>query len=790
MFEAMSIEVSASWWWFLGISSILGLVFLKFSYHQLRHWTWANYLGFISKFLALLILGFILLEPVSIKKEAIPGVNQLAVVIDNSQTMTVTDPASGESPQSKIQSWLDSEGNEWFARISNEFKTRIYAADSRLKPVNDPDNLAFSGTGSDLNKAINKLRDTYRNKPLAGIVLFSDGLPTDSGELLAGDKELPPIFVVPLGTEKEQKDIRLGTVRIRQSAFEDAPVETDIEASAVGLRGKKVQCTITRTDGKEVFSEVMDLPTAEENVIFRASWKPENKGLGFYKINLQLIKTAINPLDDLGEEMTELNNSQWIWVDHGQNAKRVLYVAGRPNWEFKFLNRAISEDPLIDLIGLIRIAKREPKFQFKGRSGETSNPLFRGFDKQDEETEKYDQPVLKRINVRDSRELSSGFPRNEEELFEYDAIILDDLESDFFSRNQLLLLREFVNRRGGGLMMLGGMESMSEGDYQSTPLKDVLPIYLENVGDKAIGDNIRMSLTDEGWLEPWARIRATESQESLRRQELKPYQAANVPGRQKPGASVISYMEDDYGNKLPAFVTQRYGKGKSAALMVTDFWRPGLQSPDAMKDVKKSWRQILRWLTSDVPQRMELALEPGMTGDHAVKASVKVLNDKFFEEENPSARLTVTPIHRSDELEKSGADNWQFELLPSIDRNAALETQFSARETGAYRVKAFVNDSDDIPVGSIETGWTSNPLLEEFRALNPNTAWMESITRESGGAIVPLDDIDSIETRLKQLDLPETVTRTVPLWHEPWLMGLAILLLLLEWGTRRYRGLA
>src|SRR4030095_13529441 len=117
------------------------------------------------------------------------------------------------------------------------------------------------------------------------------------------------------------------------------------------------------------------------------------------------------------------------------------YVAGRPNWEFKFLNRALAEDDQIQLIGLIRIARREPKFEFRGREGESSNPLFRGFGNQSkEEIEQYDQPVLIRLETEDQFELRDGFPKTPEELFRYKAVIIDDLESEFFSSVQMTLL--------------------------------------------------------------------------------------------------------------------------------------------------------------------------------------------------------------------------------------------------------------------------------------------------------------------------------------------------------------
>ena len=68
----------------------------------------------------------------------------------------------------------------------------------------------------------------------------------------------------------------------------------------------------------------------------------------------------------------------------------------------------------VELIGLIRIAKREKgfgQFEFRSRPGESSNPLFRGFDRTTEDTEGYQEPVLIRLNTKDATELAGGFPR-------------------------------------------------------------------------------------------------------------------------------------------------------------------------------------------------------------------------------------------------------------------------------------------------------------------------------------------------------------------------------------------
>ena len=98
----------------------------------------------------------------------------------------------------------------------------------------------------------------------------------------------------------------------------------------------------------------------------------------------------------------------------------------------------------MQLSALLRMAPREPKFTFRGRDGESANPLFRGFRGADD-AEGYDQPVVVRVNTRDAAELRDGFPKTAEELFAYHALIFDDVESAFFAAEALPLVERFVS---------------------------------------------------------------------------------------------------------------------------------------------------------------------------------------------------------------------------------------------------------------------------------------------------------------------------------------------------------
>ena len=159
----------------------------------------------------------------------------------------------------------------------------------------------------------------------------------------------------------------------------------------------------------------------------------------------------------------------------------MLYVSGRPNWEFKFLRRALEGDDQIELAGLVRIARRTAEIRLS-QSSEPGRraPLFDGFDHPDAETaERADEPVLIGLGKQlDGVERAARFPKTADELYRYHAIVLDDIEAGFFTADQLTLLRNFVSQRGGGLLMLGGPDSFASGKYDRTPVGELLPVYL------------------------------------------------------------------------------------------------------------------------------------------------------------------------------------------------------------------------------------------------------------------------------------------------------------------------
>ncbi len=769
----------------------------------------------LLKLTGVLVLALCLLEPLQVNERARPGENLFALIADNSQSLQIKDAGESGSRGEILRRQLTADPAPWLAALEENFRVRRYLFDSRLQNVSDFSELNFTGRSSSLENALQTAVEHWRGQPVAGALLFTDGNATDlAGELPALDG-CPPIYPVVLGKEAGLQDISIGKVTTSQTAFEDAPVTVQAQVNAHGFAGSEIIARLTDvavgatgdvtnpaatglqvSNRSQVVSTLMQKAGGDDaDLNFRFQIQPDQPGLHFYELETRT-REELSATGDSTHEATLVNNRQMIVVDRGQEPFRVLYVGGRPNWEYKFLNRAIQDDPQVQMVSLIRVARREPKFEFKGRPGESSNPLFRGFGHQDDETARYDQPVLIRLNTKDKFELRGGFPKTAEELFRYHAVILDHVEAEFFTHDQMALLQRFVSERGGGFMMLGGAESFREGNYADTPIASLLPVYLNQRMDVSLPAPWRLTLTREGWLQPWTRLRATEAEEKERLESMPPFQVLNpVPGI-KPGANVLATVLDDQGHNLPALVVQRFGLGQSAAVTIGDLWRWGLRDETMQKDLAKSWRQLLRWLVSDVPTRVSITPRPAVGGNPAEEQlTIKVYDDEFKPLDNAAVKLRIRPVQRVSARSEATSTNSSDQDSLEIPAEAATTgpgtytATYIPRATGAYAVDAEVSRADGQFVGRAATGWTSDPATEEFQSLKPNRALLETLARRTGGEIVAMKDLDKFVRQLPARHAPVTETWNDPLWHKPAVLLFVLGCFLADWGIRRWKGL-
>ena len=732
------------------------------------------------KLLGIAALLACLLEPMWSREKAKPGANVFAIVADNSRSLTLTEPDAKLSRGAEMRESLAGERSTWRRSLAENFEVRNYLADSRLRPTDAFAEMNFDGRTSALGEALRQVASRHHGQPLAGIVLMTDGNAGDLANVNAMDG-LPPVYPVIFGSDNVGRDLAITNTAVTLTSFDDAPVDVQADVAVSGFANEEIvgrlfSITPEAAAAKPAAEEILKVPRDATKVVFHFRLKPEKAGVASYRLSVGA-KNAGAP------EMTMANNETVVTVDRGGGPYRVLYLAGRPNWEYKFLRRALDGEEQTQLVALIRIAKREPKFEFRGRAGESSNPLFRGFGNQSkEEIERYDQPVMVRLGTEDDKELAGGFPKSAEELFRYRAIIVDKVEAEFFTAAQMSLLQRFVSERGGGFLMLGGADSFADGNFAHTAIGEMLPVYLEGRTLQEPGE-LRLSLTREGWLAPWARLRTTEQDERKRLAELPAFGILNHTGTAKPAATVIATVNDGK-RELPALVTQRFGRGRTAALLLGDLWHGGLGDEERQKDLGRAWRQMVRWLVADVPGAIEIHAEP-QADSQGVRIEVKARDAKFEPIEN--ARVTVKVI-------RAGAKGADSELTipaePSPKDAGVYLANYVPRESGGYRVEATVLNESGASAGTAQTGWSTNFDADEFRLLAPNRALMEALARKTGGEVITADRLEKFARDLPKRHAPVTETIIEPLWHTPWMFVFALGCFLGEWGLRRRSGLA
>jgi uncharacterized membrane protein len=773
----------------------------------------------LLKALAVAALALCLLNPLSITQHARPGANLFALIADNSQSLQIKDSDAPLSRGESLRQDLTADPRNWQSALEENFQARRYTFDARLQDSRDFKDLNFEGHASALGNALRAALEHWHGQPVAGVLLFTDGNATDMKSGLPSLAGCPPVYPVLIGRATGLHDVGVDKVATSQTAFEDAPVTIQAQVGAIGFAGAEITARLTEVATGTTSTNESDQTglrvSAASNLVatltqrapadggelnFRFQIQPDKPGIHFYQLEARDAQELKTPAE-ASREATLLNNQRMLAVDRGQEPFRVLCVSGRPNWEFKFLNRAIQEDPQVQMVSLIRVARREPKFEFKGRAGESSNPLFRGFEKTNEDTVRYDQPVIIRLNTKDEFELRGGFPKTAEELFRYHAVILDHVEAEFFSHEQLLLLRRFVSERGGGFLMLGGSESFHEGGYAGTEIATMLPVYLDRRIEAKWPASLKLTLTREGWLQPWTRLRGTESDEQKRLEAMPHFEIINPVSQIKPGASVLATVSDPDGHSYPALVVQRYGFGNAAALTLADLWRWGLQDETMQEDLAKAWRQLVRWLVSDVPSRVSVQVEAA-DNPSEVRLLVKARDEEFKPMDNATVKLTVRAVQLLPQSSPgvspapaglssllSATNSLELSADPAPNDPGAYEATYIARQAGAYCVDALVNRADGQYVGRAAAGWSLDPAADEFRSLKPNRQLMEALAKRTGGEVVEFDALPEFVRKLPLRHAPITETSSQPAWHTPAVFLLVLGCFTAEWAIRRRKGL-
>ena len=202
---------------------------------------------------------------------------------------------------------------------------------------------------------------------------------------------------------------------------------------------------------------------------------------------------------------------------------------------------------------------------------------------------------------------------------------------------------------------------------------------------------------------------------------------------------------------------------------------------DDRDDPAQAWRQITHWLVNEVPRRAELRIDSSKDPSQPVKIVATARDQSYLPLDNATIELEIAPLAGEPFTIPAEADD----SLPGV-----YSAAYWSRDPGGYRVTAKMNAADGSEIGEAVSGWTVQAGAAEFNDLRLNRSLLERIAKETGGEVIRDDRLEQFAAELPNRKVPVTETWVYPIWHRPWVMGLAMLCLCLEWGLRRWKGLA
>ncbi|MBL4581178.1 MAG: hypothetical protein JKY29_05110 [Gammaproteobacteria bacterium] len=710
------------------------------------------FIGLRSSVLVLLL--FCLLRPVVTTLQVSPQETYLAVLIDDSQSMAIADLPDGQTRQAAVEEQLYKNG--LLDELSESFQIRTFRFDKETQRIAGVEELSEEGTASSIDQALSYVDDQLNGLPLGGIILVSDGADNSNDDPLAtaqdfGARQIP-IFTLGVGREDIPQDIGIVDVSAAKTVLEGSVFIVQVAINHQGYEGQEVELSIM--DGEtQVVSDVVTLGAEGVTRRFELEVTPERPDLIVYDLNVEL----------QAGEIIDRNNSYSFLVDNTEkDALDILYLEGHPRNEYKFIRRAVSGDNSLRLATYLQTGP-----------------------------EKY-----YRQGIESATELSSGFPESREELFQYEALILGDIDFDFFNAEQLQMIEDFVAERGGGLLMSG----MVDEEFVGSPIADILPVTLVEEGflpshlrggirrgDHPTGELFYPRLTRNGEFSPLLRLSADDSENQALWRALPELQGTYVTGRIKPGAQVLlEHPLLQYQNQaLPLLASQRYGSGRSMSLTTASTWRWQMMLPAADDSHEILWRQMLRWLAVSAPERITIEFDREFynVGDE-VNVRATVLSNKY--EADNDATLWMQTSSPLDEFIDVPME-WD------IEEDGVYRASFIAEEEGVYSLLVDVaSAAGEVSDSSAEkmAAFVVTPSLREYTNAELDSGLLGRISELSGGSYFELSAAGELTNTIEFT--PNAYSREVEidLWDRPWLLALLILLLCVDWVSRRVKGLS
>lgn len=441
-------------------------------------------------------------------------------------------------------------GADMLATLDERFDVRAYCVARHAEPAEldqllTPLEAPVPDDATALGEALERVLDDATGRPIAGLVLLSDGQSTTGPDPLevirrraAGSDAAAtacPVWAVPVGTRSTITDVALVDVL---TPGELASGDTGTVVATLEARGLEGQNAVVRlSEGTEMLAEASILLQPDRQLRVDLPYRASATG-----DHLLTVEVATLP----GEAVSE-NNRRTATVSVNDEKLKLLYLEGGPRWDFRFLDHDLRRDSglAVTLVMEAQVAA--------AAAGTEAGPL----------------PV------------AAGLPEDAAGFGAFHTVLLGDVSPDLLPARRAEQLAIAIEEKGLGLIVQAGPNHMPHA-FVDSPLARLLPLRFLAADGPDAGDEdddanddgrgaagmvapafapFRMAITAVGAGHPALRLYDSATKNRRLWSNMPPFYWAAAVDEPLPAATVLAEF-DAAGRSVPVLAEHHAQRGR------------------------------------------------------------------------------------------------------------------------------------------------------------------------------------------------------------------------------------